>query len=507
MKDMILYKDNPHIAKLQVVETIDGTKEYRRNTKYINSKYHTINKDCFQINENWYSIDGGNIIFDWEIKEWILSKYAKNVIRGLVKDEKGNLILGYFSPNYYNNVYTYSNEFGKIKAINLEILGSDWQEDKGTNMWFNIKDYTSSSVNARKQIRNEKGYTNRGYNIEENSDYEFKIDLYKKFPTIISEKAQEMSKYLGDLTFGIEYELSQGDLPDFLKNRLGIVTCRDGSLNGGAEEVSIPLSGAKGLQTTVDTCKALQERSRIDLNCSMHIHFGNFKTDKLTIIALYMLCRNIQNEIFSMFPYYKIAYHGIKTKNYTKKLLKLNINTLKDTSEEAYECFILDSWKKLFDFYVEGKISLDQFNEKTRKHPIEHKWNRHNRYYYFNMLNLFFGHRHTCEARLHSGSTNPHKVINWLFICAAIIKYAEKFSMEIITKNKTISFKEVLDIYPTLYPNDPKAFFISKYLYEYFLQRQARCKKDLEKNDYISAWDIEEDYKYEFEFQGVKGLI
>ena len=58
-----------------------------------------------------------------------------------------------------------------------------------------------------------------------------------------------------------------------------------------------------------------------------------------------------------------------------------------------------------------------------------------------------------------------------------------------------------------MYPSDKKAEFLSKYLYEYFVQRQTRLKADLEKNDFISMWDINEDKNYKFSYQGVEGLI
>lgn len=508
MKDMILYKDNPTLPKLTVVETVDGSKEYRRNTKYIDNKYYVINKDCFEVNGKWFRKDSGYIIYDHELKKWILISDRRKLIQGLVLNEKKEIEVGYFTPNPYNNVKTSTAEWGNLPAISADIFSSaGWFEDMGGNLWFRYKDCTNSTVLKRKSIRNERSHTDRGYNIEDNNDYPIKVELYNKYNTEISDKAEEMSKYLGNLTFGCEFELAKGDIGGNLKNRHGLVSCRDGSLNGGVELVTIPLSGAKGLQTTVNICKDLTPRGLIDLSCSFHIHFGNMRTDELYIISLYRLIRSVQNELFTMFPYYKVVPDGVKQKNYTKKLLKLNIHTLKDTSDEGFEAFTLDSWYKMFNFYGEGKISLEDFNKKTRAHPIEQKWSRKNRYFCFNFLNLFFGHRHTLEARLHSGTLNFHKVINWLFICVALIKYAEKYTTDIVTLDKTISLKEVLDIYPTLFPEDKKALFISKYLYEYFLERQARLKKDLEKGDYISEWDINEDKSYEFSYQGVKGLI
>lgn len=396
---MVYYKDNPDLKKLSVVTTVNGDVEYRRNTKFIKEKYYTINRDCFQFNDKWYTIDSGNVVFDHELKVYVLRSY--NLIKGFILGENKNLEIAYFSPNPYNNILTISNKWGKVVAINREIMEErGWFEDLGGNYLLDENDYTSSQIAQRRKIRNERNFQDRGYNIEDNSDYPRKIEWYKRYPTHITPKAKEMSKYLGDLTFGVEIELQRGCIPDYLKSRLGIVVCRDGSLNGGAELVSIPLAGAKGLQTLVDLSAALKERGDIGIECSFHIHFGNLNIDKLSVIALYRLCRNIQSELFTMFPYYKVDPSGVKQKNYTKKLLKLNINSLKDSSKEAYELYLLDSWRKLFDFYAEGRITLEQFNKITREHPIGRKWEHRNRYYYFNFLNLFFGHRHTVEARL-----------------------------------------------------------------------------------------------------------
>ena len=115
---------------------------------------------------------------------------------------------------------------------------------------------------------------------------------------------------------------------------------------------------------------------------------------------------------------------------------------------------------------------------------------------------MFFTHRHTLEARLSSATTNKDKAINWLLICIAIIRYAKKYAKNIITNDKTISLKEVLEIYPTLYPNDNKAQFLSKYLHDYFLERQFRCKNDLANGDYKSMWDITEDKTYKYSYLG-----
>lgn len=378
---MVYYKDNPNLEQdLQVVVTVNGEKEYRKNCKYIKEQYYVINKTCFQIEGKWRRYNDSNVVFDWETQTYVLNKPENRLIYGLVKNEKGNIVKGYFSSNPYNNINTVSAEFGECYAISAEALGDNWEEDLRHHNWFSKKELLSSGIRERRMIRNQENPAGRGYNIEDNAqDFTVKRRRYDEYNTHISPKIKYLSKYIGDLTFGFEFEVSEGNLPNNLQNRHGVVPCRDGSLNGGMEFVTIPMQGAKGLQTIINLCDDLKPRTNINLDCSLHIHFGNFGTDKLSIIALYRLCRSLQEELFSMFPYYKTNPEGIKQKNYTKKLNKLNIGVLMDPSKEAYEAYLLDSWNKLFNFYAEKQVSLTTFNKKTREHPIKEKWRRNSR--------------------------------------------------------------------------------------------------------------------------------
>lgn len=500
---MVLYKDNPNITDLKVVTTFKGEKEYRKNCKYIKLKYYTINHDCFEIEGKWRTIENSQIIYDWEKETYILKSPYRHINYGLIKNKDGNLEMGYFTSNPYNNIPIDSKKYGSVLAISKDILDDNWIEDMRYHVWFNKTEVPTSHILTRQIIKNSDNPAGRGYNIEDNlSDFEIKKYNYTRYKTPITPKIKHLSRYIGDITFGAEFELALGFLPTHLQNRYGVVPVRDGSLNGGAELVTIPMSGAKGLQTIVDLADDLQKRAQINLDCSLHIHFGNIGTDKLSVISLYRLCRNLQEELFTMFPYYKTNPEGIKQKNYTKKLPKLNISSLKDMSKEAYEAYLIDSWNKLFSYYAEKSVTLSTFNKKTREHPIHNKWQRPSRYCFFNFMNMFFTHRHTLEARLSSATTNKDKAINWMLICIAIIRYSQKYAKNIITGDKTISLKEVLDIYPTLFPNDTKANFLSKYLYNYFTERQSLCKRDLIKGDYKSMWDIEDDKKYIYSYLG-----
>lgn len=506
---MTLYSDNPNLD-LKTVSTISGDKEYRRNCKFIGGKYYLMDRDCFEIEGKWYRIDGGNIIYDHELKVWVHKNNADGLIRGAVDFKGTAVVFGYFTRNVYENASFKSKTDGTVVAMNTKILeDAGYFEDVATSNWYRLKDMTLSDIKHRKTIRNEKNFTDRGYNIEDNpGDFKFKTKSYAEYELDISKKAREMAKYLGDYTFGCEIEIGQGNLPERILNRHGVVICRDGSIDGGPELVTIPLAGAKGIQNIVDLCSELKLRGDVSIACALHLHFGNVRTDKLFLTAFYLLCRKIQEELFTMFPYYKTDPTGVKRKNYNQKLQKLSIHPLVEKDKGSYEVYLQDVNSKIFDFLAEGKMTMDQLNKKTREHPIRQKWDRHSRYYWANMMNMYFTNRNTIEFRLHGPTTNSHKIINWMFICTAIIKYAETNAATIISsKAASIPLKNVFGIFGELHPNDPKAAFVGEYLYAYFQARQKRVNKDIENGDRLSMWDINEDKKFEFTFNGVTGLV
>ncbi len=313
---MVYYKENPNLESLEIVTTISGEKEYRKNCKYIKQKYYTINKECFEIEGKWRKYNNENMVFDWERGTYVL-RATTHLIYGLIRNKEGVLEMGYYSPNPYNNISSVSKAYGSIPAISETALGDRWFEDMRLHLWYLKDELSTTDISRKKQIDNYENPQNRGYNIEDNSnDYDIKVRNYNNYSIPISPKIKQLSKYVGDLTFGFEFELSRGFLPYHLQSRHGVVPCRDGSLNGGIELVTIPKSGAKGIQSTINLCDDISLRGQINFDCSMHIHFGNFGTDKLSIISLYRLCRNLQEELFTMFPYYKTDPNGIKQKNY-----------------------------------------------------------------------------------------------------------------------------------------------------------------------------------------------
>lgn len=339
------------------------------------------------------------------------------------------------------------------------------------------------------------------------------------------------AKLLEGLTFGIEFETSLGRIrePDLYK--YGIIPLRDGSISG-FEYTSIPYgysnqhltetntrSLAKDLTNLKELCNELSKRCIIDSKCSMHIHIGNVRKDKLYLIAVYMLCHMLQNELFEMFPKYKEdgpKYLGT-IKNYCKKLphLELFNNCIFDKStvlKENYCDNVNLYFNKIFKFLSDGEEIGSKFNRKNLEHPIDKKWDRLGRYSWVNLVNSVFSSSRTIEFRLHTATLNFEKTLNWILICSAIVKFANTHTKEIISgKISKISLSEVIYGYTNNFRDkkttNETGLFVHKYLNEYINTRKVYFANKAVHKDYICADELNEDKNYSFSYLGVSTLI
>lgn len=499
---MTLYRDDPRLG-LKVITTVNGEKEYRRNCKLIKEKYYSMNEDCFFIDELWYRKESGLIEFDHEKKQWVL-KAGTSLIHGVVAFDKGQAVKGYFTANVYTNCKISHESFGNINCINSDILKENgYFEDVGTCKWYDRKRVDNSAFKRMMTIRNEVNHHTKGYNIEDNAaEFDRKKQSYADWPTKISPTVRKYAKLLEGLTFGAEVETSEGNLPDTTQYKSGVVVCRDGSITS-AEYVTVPMAGPKGVQNLVDLSKELVDRTNIDMGCSLHYHFGNIPLDRLHLITLYTLGYKIQDDIFKMFPYYKTDHRGVKKKNYCQKLKKMQIHPLKDFTKEGYDQYVGEVYRRIYMFLSDGHEPGPDNNRRLQQHPIAQKFNRPSRYYWLNLQNMIFSERGTAEFRLHTATTNSVKMIAWLFICAAITKFAEDNVQRILSEPGTIPFKDILNYYRDTYKDNKTAALLSEYLNAYY---ESRCKvfaKDHEKGDLISEHDLKGDKKFTFAHEGV----
>lgn len=397
------YSENSNL-KLQIVETRFGQKEYRRLCKLIKGSYHIINKDCFFINNQWHRIDNGKITKDWETDEWILIPLNTNKYNhGIVKIENdGTIITGWFKHNLYKNVNVHN--YGK--AISSDILSNYFVEDIANNMWISRSCLSEKDISQITQIRKSSyNFSSCTYNIDDDvKNFNNIRALYNNFPTSISNFATKLSKYIGNTSFGIEVETSLGNIPSNICAQLGLIPCKDGSLGENyksAEWVSVPMTGAKGLQNIVNIGNITSKRCNVDIHCSYHIHYGNIPITRNYIVSLYLLYYKIQNELLEMFPYYKTDWRGVKQKNYCEKLKKLGLVALKEITHEDYKNYINFAYKQIFVFLSEGVEPSEDCNIKIETHPIKDKWARKDsRYKLMNLQNMIFSPRRTAEVRL-----------------------------------------------------------------------------------------------------------
>lgn len=493
------YKDNPNLP-LQIVKTISGNKEYRKNCRKRGGSFYAIGTDIIKINGVWYAIRSKKVNYDYELKEWYLTDLPrKNMVhRGVVGIKEGGFVLGSFTKNKYNNC-NISNQINTFQCIHPDVLiGSGYVEEIGTG-------YYKKGLVAN-AIVNSRGHSDKGYNIEDNGYHEL-IELYNNKPYKINLNHAKIANLLKDTTFGVEMEACAGNMPPHLLFRTGTCICKDGSildLQGryAPEYVTVPLSGAKGISNVVELCNYLKERNNLDLKCSLHLHLGGFKTSRLFLLALHSLCYKIQGGVFKMFPYYKLKPEGIKGKNYCKVLPKV---IKRYEPEMNFEQYISENYKKLYTYLSEddrnGKCEpCKEYNRKNMKHKGMHKWNKVSRYHWLNMINSIFSTRNTLEFRIHTPTFNETKIINWLLICNAICKYAERYPLRCLDATK-LDFDNILEYYQLTNSQSIYAQFITNYLKAYVESRVEMFKEDKKKEDHTSEHELIADKTYTFTYQ------
>jgi len=509
----------------KVVTLFNGSLEYRANCKKIKNNFYVINKHCFEVDGKWYREESGLVSKDYETEKWFLNDSPHRRIKALVDFKDGEPVIGWITENPYNNVLakTKPSSFDRVPllyALNSDILSENgYIEDISSGVWSSKKDLSLDSIRKHNIITNSVNYTEKGYNIEDNyNEAALKKKYYDEYDLPLTKDVRRYSKFLNDVTFGLELECSHGFIPDNLQNRMNLVVCRDGSLNDergrpGPEFVTNPLRGAKGLQNIVNISNELKKRTLISTKCSLHIHLGNLPTSRLFLISLYVLSYKIQDEVYKMFPYYKTDYNAAnKEKDYCQKLKKMNMGKLSPSADkEEYEKYINDNYTKLFYWLSQnhngsGYNPGQDCNRKQHCHPVAQKWQRKNRYYWVNLMNTLFSTRNTVEFRLHTPTVNSQKIINWLFIVNAIARYAVLNSREILTSSKKITLSSVLNYYKDTF-RIPQAEFLSEYLKAYVDERTEAFQKDYIKGDYLSSWELEGDKTYEFKHKNISHLF
>lgn len=217
-------------------------------------------------------------------------------------------------------------------------------------------------------------------------------------------------KHIDELpyTFGLEFETAGGYLPQHELYELGLIPLRDGSITG-IEYTTVVLQGNRGLNMLKKQMEALNKHTIFDKDCSLHIHLGGFRLDGNVLLRVNNLFAN--SDLRYYLPSYTFdttAYKSNRDKNYCA------YNNRHTTFESMYETLV-------------GRHFYGDF---TQPHPNDltgtRKWNIKGRYRAVNFINaLCYDGPKTIEFRMLRPTYNFEKVLGWLFIYAAFVKYAE----------------------------------------------------------------------------------
>lgn len=462
-----------HEIKIIEVTTIFGNIVNKKDCIAINGEYYQKNVDCFNIDGRWFRKGNPRIYFDNVKNEW--RKITPNVINGIVgyDEVKDSYITGKFDKKFEDD-YFIETCYGKKTVCSKELY------DKIPKIFdiFNgvFYDYKSACSRNYDQSKDRQGNAyiysfERLYNSEnlielfsqvDNSKYTEKLINMHDYPAVID-------KY----SFGFEIETSSGIIPEYKCKQLGLIPLRDGSISGH-EYTTIPMKGIDGINLLANQIRELKNSCNIDKNCSVHLHLGGFPLQESKILLLYNLCYELQNEIGELFPLYiyNTSKYKSNCKDYCKKLPRE-----------------IDSIEMLYSFLSDGNANWSgSFVEPHPSDPKrDRKWEVHSRYYYCNFINMLFGKNiKTIEFRVHNATTNIDKLVNWLYICIAILNYAENNDE---FEKKTL--KQIIE-----YSYDTKT---SNILCDYIKERKVYNKICQNKyNDTYGYFDLIDDGKMSF---------
>ena len=424
------------MEEVQNVTTINNVLEDIKKCRLINGKYYLIGDvnvensgDVYLINDRYIRFETGRLVYNITNKSYELNSQTQS-IKGIINvDKNGNFIYGnfIFNPLYDFKVFL-ENNTSEICHRDCK-LPLSYREQKSTGNYYHIKLIKSVDFNSLQIIQK---------SFKENFKYDSNSELekYKKifelnYKPEYLDVTESISKVLGNLSFGLEFETIKGLIPNNKLNCLPLIPLRDGSIEG-LEYATIPLEGKLGVQAMLDSVVELSKRTLYDNTCSLHFHIGNIPRNPAFILAFYRLFSIISDEMYEMFPLYKKYNFGIKRKNYTKPYDFIKLNSIMDPVIDNDDK-VIKNFSILFNYLSESERNGQNFEkyennlENVNFHPQDpgnnSKWNISHRYHIVNFIPLIFGNKKTIEFRIHTPTYNRDKIINFLLINSILINF------------------------------------------------------------------------------------
>ena len=307
---------------------------------------------------------------------------------------------------------------------------------------------------------------NRGkfiYSFQRNYEAIQNFDIFKGKQVIVENKFHPLSKHL-PYTIGLEYETSQGYLPENICFRDGLIPLRDGSITG-LEYSSVVMEGNDGLCLLEQQIKSLRKWTTFNKECSLHIHFGNFPRKEWAVWNLYNICYRLQDELSYILP-----------------PATFRTSTYKNSGKDY--CKLLPTFTSFENLY-ENLVGLRWVGSFTEPHPNDprrdRKWNIPTRYYFVNFINfLCYNVNKTIEFRFLRPTYNIRRIKSWIYLFSAILQCAEKLG-----NNDNIRYPSSFsEIFKIVYPKDKE---MREFLEDEVLRQQILTKNQTFNGDNIGA--------------------
>lgn len=244
-------------------------------------------------------------------------------------------------------------------------------------------------------------------------------------------KDEVLYNYINELpyTFGFEFETSAGYIPEEELYRVGLIPLRDGSITG-LEYSTIVLGGNNGLNALREQVNVLKEYTIFDKECSLHVHFGSFNLTPEVLLRLNNLFAGSDIDSYAVQWAFRTSQYKANGKDYC---VKNRVFTR-------------------FDTLYSSLVGRPYYGSLFQPHPNDtsgdRKWNITSRYKALNLINaICYDNAKTAEFRFLRPTYNFDKILVWLFVLGAYIKYAEDIKQRAI-KNISL-FRIIQSVYST----------------------------------------------------------
>lgn len=453
--------------------------------------------ECYLINDKYYKYNTGYIIYDHSVKKYILKKEFNNSFNteeGVVGfDEEDNPIFGAFVIKNKEDIVQVCINRKTFICLNESIVKNSklYLESLQDGIYYNRKYLETYKFivpsPCSREYKNSLPYDSRGITKKVKKKH---LELYEpNYHPILENSKADITK---GLSFGLEFETVNGNVPSRICNKLGLIPLRDGSI-GGLEYVTVPLEGKKGFQAVIDTVKELKKRTTYDKNCSLHLHVGNIPRTEEFFIAIYKMLFLLQNDMYAMFPFHKKENYGVKRKHYTKPLpletMLLFDNKIKTKKDIKNNFSILYNFLSMGQGYKAAGESIDMIESHPSDPRGNSKWNIRTRYHYVNLIPLLFGNKQTIEFRVHTPTYDCNKVINYMLTCFSIIDYTIRHQNEILKDFSNYVNINLNDVVFDSYYKDFSDNNLVQELQYYFEARRNHFFSKTQKGDFIADED------------------